>query len=61
MESSVKGLQDVGVQATIKHWLLYEQESQRSPTTYPNGTLEFSVYSSNSDDRTIRKLAFPFF
>ncbi|KAE8130674.1 glycoside hydrolase superfamily [Aspergillus pseudotamarii] len=56
MESSVKGLQDAGVQATIKHWLLYEQESQRSPTIYPNGTLEFSVYSSNADDRTIHEL-----
>mgnify|MGYP002718702618 CR=1 FL=1 len=55
MESGVRGLQDAGVQATIKHWLLYEQETQRSPTLYPNGTLEFSTYSSNADDRTIRK------
>lgn len=55
MESGVRGLQDAGVQATIKHWLLYEQETQRSPTLYPNGTLEFSAYSSNADDRTIRK------
>ncbi|KAE8307129.1 glycoside hydrolase superfamily [Aspergillus transmontanensis] len=58
MESSVKGLQDAGVQATVKHWLLYEQESQRSPTIYPNGTLKFSVYSSNADDRTIHKSLF---
>ncbi|OGM48425.1 hypothetical protein ABOM_003397 [Aspergillus bombycis] len=56
MESSVRGLQDAGVQATIKHWLLYEQESQRYQTTYPNGTLEFAVYSSNADDRTIHEL-----
>lgn len=58
MESAVRGLQDSGVQATIKHWLLYEQETQRSLTTYPNGTLEFSSYSSNADDRTIRKSTF---
>ncbi|KAJ5261815.1 hypothetical protein N7497_004280 [Penicillium chrysogenum] len=56
MESGVRGLQDAGVQATIKHWLLYEQETQRSPTLYPNGTLEFSTYSSNADDRTIHEL-----
>lgn len=55
MESSVHGLQDAGVQATIKHWLLYEQETQRSQTENDNGTIKFSTYSSNADDRVIRE------
>lgn len=31
MEKSVRGLQDAGVQATAKHWLLNEQEILRNP------------------------------
>lgn len=55
MEEAVQGLQDAGVQATVKHWLLYEQETARDPVYWPDGTLKNSVYSSNSDDRTTRK------
>lgn len=49
------GLQDAGVQATAKHWLLNEQEILRNPVTYPNGTLQYESISANVDDRTARK------
>lgn len=55
MEKSVQGLQDAGVQATAKHWLLNEQEILRNPVSYPNGTLRYESLSSNVDDRTVRK------
>ena len=55
MEKSVRGLQDAGVQATAKHWLLNEQEVLRNPVSWPNGTLRYEALSSNVDDRTVRK------
>ena len=55
MEKSVRGLQDAGIQATAKHWLLNEQEILRNPVSYPNGTLQYEALSSNVDDRTVRK------
>lgn len=55
MEKSIRGLQDAGVQATAKHWLLNEQEVLRNPVSYPNGTLRYESLSSNVDDRTVRK------
>jgi beta-glucosidase len=55
MEKSVRGLQDAGVQATAKHWLLNEQEILRNPISWPNGTLRYEALSSNVDDRTVRK------
>lgn len=55
MEKSVRGLQDAGVQATAKHWLLNEQEILRNPVSFPNGTLQYEALSSNVDDRTVRK------
>jgi hypothetical protein len=55
MEKSIRGLQDAGVQATAKHWLLNEQEILRNPVSYPNGTLQYEALSSNVDDRTVRK------
>jgi beta-glucosidase-like glycosyl hydrolase len=55
MEKSVRGLQDAGVQATAKHWLLNEQEILRNPVSWPNGTLRYEALSSNVDDRTVRK------
>jgi hypothetical protein len=58
MEKSVRGLQDAGVQATAKHWLLNEQEILRNPVSYPNGTLQYEALSSNVDDRTVRKCSF---
>jgi hypothetical protein len=55
MEKSVRGLQDAGVQATAKHWLLNEQEILRNPVRFPNGTLQYEALSSNVDDRTVRE------
>lgn len=52
---SVLGLQDAGVQATAKHWLVNEQETNRNPVLYPNGSVQFEAVSSNVDDRTIRE------
>ena len=52
--ASVEGLQDAGVQATAKHYLLNEQEILRNPVFNPDGTLQFESISSNVDDRTIR-------
>lgn len=55
MGAMTKGMQDVGVIATAKHWLLNEQEWRRMP-----GDLGESL-SSNVDDRTLHELyAFPF-
>lgn len=58
MEKSILGLQDAGVQATAKHFILNEQEILRNPVYYPNGTLQYEAISSNVDDRTVRK-SFP--
>ncbi|KAH7309163.1 putative beta-glucosidase [Stachybotrys elegans] len=52
---SIHGLQDAGVQATAKHYLLNEQEVLRNPVRYPNGTLQFEAISSNADDRTVHE------
>ena len=55
VEQSVHGLQDAGVQATAKHWILNEQEVARNPVNFVNGTLAYEAISSNVDDRTVRK------
>jgi beta-glucosidase len=55
MEESILGLQDAGVQATAKHYILNEQEILRRPVRFPNGTLQYEAISSNADDRTVRK------
>ncbi|UKZ78727.1 hypothetical protein TrVFT333_006473 [Trichoderma virens FT-333] len=52
---SIRGIQDGGVQACIKHLIGYEQETQRSNTVSPNGT-EVAGISSNIDDRTMHEL-----
>lgn len=50
-----RGIQDTGVMASAKHWLVNEQEWRRNP-----GELGEAV-SSNVDDRTIHELyVFPF-
>lgn len=55
MGAVVTGLQEQGVIAQMKHWLLNEQEWRRLP-----GSMGESI-SSNADDRTIHELyAFPF-
>ena len=53
VEETVKGMQDAGVQACTKHYILNEQESQRNPTRY-NGTSVEAV-SHNVDDRTMHE------
>lgn len=55
MELGIKGLQNAGVQAVAKHLIANEQEIQRNPVYYPNGTVRFEAISSNVDDRTLRK------
>ncbi|KAI6337779.1 hypothetical protein MCOR28_008321 [Pyricularia oryzae] len=64
METSVRGLQDAGVQATAKHWIGNEQEIMRNPVFNPNGTLtdvDFEAISANIDDRTMHEVyMFPF-
>ncbi|KAF2797969.1 glycoside hydrolase family 3 protein [Melanomma pulvis-pyrius CBS 109.77] len=59
MEETITGLQDAGVQATAKHFIGNEQETQRNPTYDPNGTLTDVIQeaiSANIDDRTIHEL-----
>ncbi|ORY08615.1 beta-glucosidase [Clohesyomyces aquaticus] len=59
MEETITGHQDAGVQATAKHYIGNEQETQRNPIFNPNGTLTdvlFESLSSNIDDRTLHEL-----
>ncbi|KAF4541774.1 Beta-glucosidase 1 [Lasiodiplodia theobromae] len=51
---SVIGLQDAGVQATTKHFIGNEQETQRNPSTADDGTRIESL-SSNIDDKTMHE------
>ena len=59
MELTIRGIQENGVQACAKHWVAYEQETQRNPTTV-NGSITGAVLqesvSSNLDDRTMHEL-----
>jgi hypothetical protein len=57
MEQSVRGLQDAGVQATAKHYMLNEQETLRAGSAYGNQFHE--GVSSNVDGRTVRELFVP--
>ncbi|KAF2089250.1 glycoside hydrolase family 3 protein [Saccharata proteae CBS 121410] len=61
MGKAVSGMQDAGVIATAKHFLLNEQEFRRMP----NMTYEWfygEAISSNVDDRTLHELyAWPFY
>lgn len=59
MEQTITGHQNAGVQATAKHYIGNEQETQRNPTFDPNGTLTdvlFEAISSNIDDRTMHEI-----
>ncbi|TFK46096.1 hypothetical protein OE88DRAFT_1053198 [Heliocybe sulcata] len=59
-ERTIKGIQSVGVQACVKHYIGNEQETQRNPSISSDGqTIE--AVSSNIDDRTIHELySWPF-
>lgn len=48
---TIKGIQDAGVIACAKHFIMYEQEHNRQATQ----TDKFA-YSSNVDDKTIHEL-----
>ena len=55
MRQTVSGLQDAGIIATAKHYILYEQEHFRQPgsiSEYP----DLPAYTSNLDDRTMHEL-----
>lgn len=59
MYETITGHQDAGVQATAKHFIGNEQETQRNPTYNPNATLNTVVQealSTNMDDRTLHEL-----
>ncbi|CAG9996472.1 unnamed protein product [Clonostachys byssicola] len=55
MEATVRGIQDNGVQTSSKHYILNEQETQRTNTTSENGS-PVDAISSNADDRTLHEL-----
>lgn len=52
---TIEGMQSTGVQACAKHYIGYEQETQRNPSTNSQGQTIQAV-SSNIDDRTIHEL-----
>ncbi|KAL2827394.1 glycosyl hydrolase family 3 N terminal domain-containing protein [Aspergillus cavernicola] len=59
MEHTIQGHQDAGVQATAKHFIGNEQETQRNPTFNSSGTVTDIIQeavSSNIDDRTIHEI-----
>ncbi|KAF2185914.1 glycoside hydrolase family 3 protein [Zopfia rhizophila CBS 207.26] len=53
VEETVVGMQNAGVQACTKHYIMNEQEIQRNPT-FINGSKVESL-SSNVDDRTMHE------
>ncbi|RDW83373.1 putative beta-glucosidase G [Coleophoma crateriformis] len=56
MEETIIGMQSNGLQACAKHWVAYEQETQRNPTFTESGLLLQESVSSNLDDRTMHEL-----
>jgi len=56
MEETILGLQSNGLQATAKHFIGNEQETQRNPTYAANGSVIQESVSANIDDRTIHEL-----
>lgn len=54
-EETIIGMQQSGIQACLKHFIGYEQESQRNPDLSPDNVTIESV-SSNIDDRTLHEL-----
>ena len=56
MEKTVLGLQSNGLQSCAKHWIAYEQETQRNPTYTDSEAIIQESVSSNLDDRTMHEL-----
>lgn len=56
MDKTITGIQDAGVQATAKHFIANEQETQRNPTYADDGTITYEAVSANVDDRTMHEL-----
>lgn len=54
-DQTITGMQQSGIQACLKHFIGYEQETQRNPGLSPNDVTIESV-SSNMDDRTMHEL-----
>jgi beta-glucosidase len=54
-EQTIWGMQQAGVQTSLKHYIGNEQETQRNPDKSANGTTIEAV-SSNIDDRTMHEL-----
>ena len=55
MDSSVRGMQDTGVQAIFVHFIGNEQETQRTKTIVDDGS-DIEAISANIDDRMMREL-----
>ena len=55
MEETISGIQGAGVQATSKHYIGNEQETQRNPSRSKSGK-RIQAQSVNLDDRTIHEL-----
>lgn len=65
MEKTIVGIQENGVQAVAKHFVAYEQETQRNPTfyyvteddsSYPVTLVKQEAVSANVDDRTMHEI-----
>ncbi|EUC27282.1 glycoside hydrolase family 3 protein [Bipolaris zeicola 26-R-13] len=54
VEDTIEGMQSVGVQACVKHFILNEQETQRNPSVSENG-VTIEAVSSNVDDKTMHE------
>ncbi|GME26780.1 hypothetical protein GTA08_BOTSDO00267 [Neofusicoccum parvum] len=55
MNWAIRGIQDAGAQARVKHFIGNEQETQQSNGVLPDGTTAEGI-SSNIDDRTMHEL-----